>query len=238
MATAEHREPCDSRGSRTVLGAAGGAIPPADSPIALRINDATVTVQRKQKSTSLGIQCTESCRVCDAVHSTADTWSGSCGVGLIRSRPFDSPDQPRPTIGPSTLRATSDCEQMNNSGSSITAPVFKPQRAPACRKNRVPNAGAASCSKGLLPPQASRRRTDFVGQTAGSGSGLYFRTSLASISRSFLRWLSPPFGSLACNPRLREVSLIFDGSRWIGHGGRKGTEPTAKFLVTVRPTIY
>src|SRR5438093_8814425 len=28
MATAEHREPCDSRGSCTVLGAPGGEIPP------------------------------------------------------------------------------------------------------------------------------------------------------------------------------------------------------------------
>src|SRR5262245_8108604 len=32
MATAEHREPCESRGSRTVLGAPGGEIPPGDSP--------------------------------------------------------------------------------------------------------------------------------------------------------------------------------------------------------------
>jgi hypothetical protein len=31
--TAEHREPCESRGSRTVLGARGGEIPPRDSPI-------------------------------------------------------------------------------------------------------------------------------------------------------------------------------------------------------------
>ena len=28
---AEHREPCESRGSRTVLGAPGGEIPPGDS---------------------------------------------------------------------------------------------------------------------------------------------------------------------------------------------------------------
>src|SRR5438094_3721396 len=34
MATAEHREPCDSRGSCTVLGAPGGEIPPCDSTIA------------------------------------------------------------------------------------------------------------------------------------------------------------------------------------------------------------
>src|SRR5438874_7739864 len=31
METAEHREPCESRGSRTVLGARGGEIPPRDS---------------------------------------------------------------------------------------------------------------------------------------------------------------------------------------------------------------
>src|ERR1700704_5538797 len=31
MATAEHREPYESRGSRTVLGAPGGEIPPGDS---------------------------------------------------------------------------------------------------------------------------------------------------------------------------------------------------------------
>ena len=32
MATVEHREPCESRGSRTVLGAPGGETPPGDSP--------------------------------------------------------------------------------------------------------------------------------------------------------------------------------------------------------------
>src|ERR1700741_4333612 len=31
METAEHREPCESRGSRTDLGAPGGEIPPGDS---------------------------------------------------------------------------------------------------------------------------------------------------------------------------------------------------------------
>src|SRR5215472_1109395 len=35
MATAEHREPCDSRGSCTVLGAPGGEIPPGDSTLAV-----------------------------------------------------------------------------------------------------------------------------------------------------------------------------------------------------------
>ena len=33
MATAEHREPCESRGSCTVLGAPGGETPPGDSTI-------------------------------------------------------------------------------------------------------------------------------------------------------------------------------------------------------------
>jgi hypothetical protein len=32
MSEAEHRKPCESRGSRTVLGARGGEIPPRDSP--------------------------------------------------------------------------------------------------------------------------------------------------------------------------------------------------------------
>ena len=36
MATAEHREPCDSRGSCTVLGAPGSEIPPGDSTGSLR----------------------------------------------------------------------------------------------------------------------------------------------------------------------------------------------------------
>src|ERR1700730_17098817 len=33
MATAEHREPCESRGSCTVLGAPGGETPPGDSTL-------------------------------------------------------------------------------------------------------------------------------------------------------------------------------------------------------------
>src|ERR1700722_19951803 len=32
MSEAEHRKPCESRGSRTVLGARGGEIPSRDSP--------------------------------------------------------------------------------------------------------------------------------------------------------------------------------------------------------------
>src|SRR6476660_6541560 len=37
MATAEHREPCDSRGSCTVLGAPGGEIPPGDSTLSAKL---------------------------------------------------------------------------------------------------------------------------------------------------------------------------------------------------------
>jgi hypothetical protein len=36
MTTAEHREPCHSSGSRTVLGAPGGEIPPGDSTVCFR----------------------------------------------------------------------------------------------------------------------------------------------------------------------------------------------------------
>src|SRR5215472_13685014 len=36
MAPAEHLEPCDSRGSRTVLGAPGGEIPSGDSTRAVK----------------------------------------------------------------------------------------------------------------------------------------------------------------------------------------------------------
>jgi len=36
MSEAEHRKPCESRGSCTVLGARGGEIPPRDSPIVLQ----------------------------------------------------------------------------------------------------------------------------------------------------------------------------------------------------------
>ena len=41
METAEHREPCESRGSRTVLGAPGGEIPPGDSTCRFLLDVAT-----------------------------------------------------------------------------------------------------------------------------------------------------------------------------------------------------
>src|SRR5882724_10064058 len=41
METAEHREPCESRGSRTVLGARGGESPPRDSTKAETLNVST-----------------------------------------------------------------------------------------------------------------------------------------------------------------------------------------------------
>ncbi len=43
MATAEHREPCESRGSCTVLGAPGGEIPPGDSTVDC-LSGATIAV--------------------------------------------------------------------------------------------------------------------------------------------------------------------------------------------------
>src|SRR6267142_1950571 len=41
METAEHREPCESRGSRTVLGARGGESPPRDSTNPVRLRAST-----------------------------------------------------------------------------------------------------------------------------------------------------------------------------------------------------
>src|SRR5215813_11351281 len=54
QATVEHREPCDSRGSCTVLGAPGGEIPPGDSttaelpqyPGSVQLHPCKLTVQR------------------------------------------------------------------------------------------------------------------------------------------------------------------------------------------------
>src|SRR5262249_25551137 len=50
MATAEHREPCDSRRSCTVLGAPGGESPPGDST-----RTVLETRSRQIENTSLGI---------------------------------------------------------------------------------------------------------------------------------------------------------------------------------------
>src|SRR3977135_2874755 len=51
MATAEHREPCESRGSCTVLGAPGGETPPGDSttPIIIEYSGRTSAKGRKQR---------------------------------------------------------------------------------------------------------------------------------------------------------------------------------------------
>jgi hypothetical protein len=43
LPTVEHREPCESRGSRTVLGASGGEIPPGDSTFASDAFGASLT---------------------------------------------------------------------------------------------------------------------------------------------------------------------------------------------------
>jgi hypothetical protein len=55
MATAEHREPYESRGSRTVLGARGGEIPPRDST---RPNQKWSLEPRQQQLHPFGSCCT------------------------------------------------------------------------------------------------------------------------------------------------------------------------------------
>src|SRR6267378_8264772 len=55
MATAEHREPCDSRGSCTVLGAPGGESPPGDSTL-----PAVPARQRRGRSTLISELCASS----------------------------------------------------------------------------------------------------------------------------------------------------------------------------------
>src|SRR5262245_35126468 len=57
MATAEHREPCDSRRSCTVLGAPGGESPPGDS-----------TTTGDQNGQGYGTVPSQSCRGCCALH--------------------------------------------------------------------------------------------------------------------------------------------------------------------------
>src|ERR1700745_845507 len=50
METAEHREPCESRGSRTDLGAPGGEIPPGDSTDSERGSGVVCVFQRSLAS--------------------------------------------------------------------------------------------------------------------------------------------------------------------------------------------
>src|SRR5580693_9666845 len=50
METAEHREPCESRGSRTDLGAPGGEIPPGDSTGAKSSHASSVETSRRNYS--------------------------------------------------------------------------------------------------------------------------------------------------------------------------------------------
>ena len=68
LPTVEHREPCKSRGSRTVLGAPGGEIPPGDSsatdhlsplrrqpaPGIERRSDPPLTKYRKERRIGIG----------------------------------------------------------------------------------------------------------------------------------------------------------------------------------------
>src|SRR5215813_4145835 len=54
MATAGHREPCESRGSCTVLGAPGGEIPLGDSTIASIEGGRTIPEPRYRSSPTYG----------------------------------------------------------------------------------------------------------------------------------------------------------------------------------------
>src|SRR6266581_282442 len=58
METAEHREPYESRGSRTVLGAPGGEIPPGDSTDSERLAMSTASPEYPRKRKSSGRSAT------------------------------------------------------------------------------------------------------------------------------------------------------------------------------------
>ena len=55
--TVEHREPCESRGSRTVLGAPGGEIPPGDSTKPEELKVSTMSPVYPTKQTLLPLSC-------------------------------------------------------------------------------------------------------------------------------------------------------------------------------------
>src|SRR6476646_317167 len=69
MATAEHREPCDSRGSCTLLGAPGGEIPPGDptraSPSATLGCPSTSAMPSSRPRLCSGAICHEGPRLCE-----------------------------------------------------------------------------------------------------------------------------------------------------------------------------
>src|ERR1700730_5589034 len=69
-ATAEHREPCDSRGSCTVLGAPGGGIPPGDSTTAAGF--ISVTAEKVSKRAYSG--------------SAREAAIANCHGGLLRAQ--------------------------------------------------------------------------------------------------------------------------------------------------------
>ena len=67
LPTVEHREPCESRGSRTVLGAPGGEIPPGDSSEASFSCVAAIRPESGVKPT---------CRDVCSYHAFGVTWAG------------------------------------------------------------------------------------------------------------------------------------------------------------------
>ena len=113
MATAEHREPCESRGSCTVLGAPGGETPPGNStasPIA------GIMVPRRldlRKHESFRTPCEPGQR--GRARPSRPCWSPSSAVASSLSKVWRFGDQ---SYGPATdvLRSTGK----NNCGDQIT----------------------------------------------------------------------------------------------------------------------
>src|SRR5450830_1319150 len=81
METAEHREPCESRGSRTDLGAPGGEIPPGDSTALRKADLASITRQLIWESPMYRRRCKIERR------SAFDSDPFSCEGRLTEDRP-------------------------------------------------------------------------------------------------------------------------------------------------------
>jgi hypothetical protein len=89
MAAAEHREPCESRDSRTVLGPPGGVFPPRDSPKAV---DITTRLRPND--------CDHSTR-----HSGLAPWRMALGGQRASAGHWRSGTWPRPRLARSCCRS-------------------------------------------------------------------------------------------------------------------------------------
>src|SRR5450830_21432 len=89
METAEHREPCESRGSRTDLGAPGGEIPPGDSTFATEPCSASA----------------EQCPLCSkSDHSRQESELTLCAIDRDRGEPRGSSPPTPPCVRVRTRR--------------------------------------------------------------------------------------------------------------------------------------